>query len=358
MVSPNWTLDLPGFPYQGDDPDGFLPRDEIVQYLVDYAAAFRPPLHGGVEVRRVSRTESGWLVETDDQRWVANDVIVAQGTYATPRIPAASRSLDPSIEQIHSSDYRRSADLRAGGVMVIGSGQSGGQIADDLLRAGRQVWISTGTAPWIPRRYRGHDIFWWLIEIGFFDVPIDLHPQGTAVRFLPNPQLSGFGGGKDINLRAYARDGIRLLGRFAGAEGHRCRFDDDLVSNLDSADQFKDEVTALIDRHISENGIDADGDANLPVQWDPGDVPTEFDLAEEDISTVIWATGYGSDFTMIEAGCFDDTGYPIQHRGVTTESGLYFVGLHWLHTRRSGLFMGVGRDAEFVVDHILSRHSL
>jgi putative flavoprotein involved in K+ transport len=356
LVTPNWTLDLPGFPYRGDDSDGFLSRDELVQYLVDYAASFNPPLQSGIEVERVSRTEAGWLVETNQESWHADNVIVAMGTYATPRIPQGGEALAKSIDQIHSSDYRQAADLRAGGVMIIGSGQSGGQIADDLRRAGRQVWISTGSAPWIPRRYRGHDIFWWLVQVGFFDVPIDLHPMGPAVRFVPNPQLSGFDGGKDINPRAFGRDGIRLLGRFAGADGHICSFEGNLESNLDSADQFADEIAALIDRYISENGIDAPADTNQRVQWQPEVVPTQLDLAKEEIATVIWATGYRSDFSTIDADCFDDTGYPVQRRGVTTEPGLYFVGLHWLHTRRSGLFMGVGRDAEYLVDHILSRY--
>jgi putative flavoprotein involved in K+ transport len=355
LVTPNWTLDLPGFPYRGSDPDGFLLRDDIVQYVEAYAASFDPPLRNGVEVGRIHRQGAGWSVVTDTGTWSADNVVVATGSYTHPRLPSGSAHLAPSVTQIHSSEYRRAGDLPNGAVLVVGSGQSGGQITEDLWRAGREVWLSVGSAARIPRRYRGRDTSGWLIDSGFADVTIDTHPLGAAVRRMPHPHVSGRDGGKDINLRAFGRDGVHLVGHFDGAAGTRCRFRDDVVDMLDAADDFAAELAGRIDGYIEEAGIDAPADDAVPVTWSPQECPTAVDLATAGIGTVIWATGYRSDFSVVDAPVFDDAGYPVFERGVTELPGLYFVGLHWLHTAGSALFAGVGADAEHVVDHLAAR---
>lgn len=352
LVSPNWTLNLPGFAYDGSDPDGFMPRDEIVDYVERYRDFVDAPLESPVEVTGISPTDNGWQLATDAGDWRAHQVVVAAGSFQRGAAPRGAAGMSSDMHQIHSGAYRNPGELPAGGVLVVGSGQSGCQIADDLHQAGRDVWLSMGSATRVPRRYRGRDLFSWVLDIGLLEAPMSEHPQGPEARYQANPQASGRDGGKDINLRAFGRDGVHLLGRFVGAEGSRARFAPDLIERLDAADAACEQLVQGIEQYIASTGMDLPPDDREPVEWVPSNVPETIDLEDEHISTVIWGTGYSRDYSWIDGLDTDARGYPVTERGVTALPGLYFVGLHGMHSLSSGLFWGVGADAEHVVSHV------
>ena len=352
LVTPNWSLNLPGFPYDGGEPDGFLPRDAIVDYLERYRRSFDPPVRDGVEVISVSRTDGRWRLETDAGPWEAEHVVIATGAFPVPSIPRASEGLDHRIAQLHSHDYLRPEDLADGAVLVVGSAQSGCQIVDDLRLAGREVWLAVSKAGRAPRRYRGKDTVLWLREMGFFSQRIDEPPLDPSARFAANPHVSGRDGGKDLNLRAFGRDGVHLVGRLLVGEGTTATFADDLLERLEGADEASREMEKAIDEFIASSSIKAPPDEREPIDWTPEAIAERVDLVEEGISTIIWATGYHLDFSRIDAPVFGERDYPVQHRGITEMPGLYVIGLAGLYTVASSLFWGVGQDAEHIVRHI------
>lgn len=355
LVSPNWTLRLPGMPYEGPDPDGFLPRDEIVGYVTRYREFVDPPMENPVEVKSMRRHDGGWRLETTAGAWDADHVVVAGGSFQTPAVPETASGIDEHIHQLHSADYRNPEGLPDGAVLVVGSGQSGCQIADDLREAGREVWISVGGATRAPRAYRGRDLFAWIHDIGLLDNPMSQHPEGPEARYRPNPQASGRDGGKDINLREFGRDGVHLVGRLEGVSGGRVRFASDLIERLEAADAACEQLVQGLEQYIAGAGLDLPPDDRESIDWVPSEVPDQVELDAEDISTVIWCTGFGRDFTWIEGLDIDGHGYPVTERGVTDSPGLYFVGLHGMYSLGSGLFWGVGADAEHVVGQLASR---
>jgi putative flavoprotein involved in K+ transport len=354
LVTPNWMCQLPGFPYDGNDPKGFMLRDEIVAYVERFAASFDPPYRGGVEVERV-RAAGGrgrFALDTSEGRLDANNVIVATGTHQHSNVPPWSGRLAKDIVQLHTGDYRNPAQLPEGAVLVVGSGQSGCQVVEDLLLAGREVHLCVGRAARIPRRYRGRDALEWERDTGYFEMAVDRHPKGRAIRFMPHAHLSGRDGGRTIDLRRLALQGVRLHGHLLDADGTRLRFADDLAESLDAVDEACREFTAEIDAYIAENGIAApESDLEL-VDWQPAPEPASLDLRDAGVASVVYGTGYRFDFRWIDLPLFDERGYPRYRRGVTEVPGLYFVGLHWLHTFGSGLFHQVGRDAGYVVNHL------
>ncbi len=354
LVTPNWTCRLPGVPYDGDDPDGFMLRDEIVAYVVRFAESFDPPYRSGVEVRRLkpSANRGRFSLDTSEDKLSADNVIVAAGTYQRPNIPSWASALPDDIVQIHTQDYRNPEQLPEGAVLVVGSGQSGCQVVEDLHMAGREVHLCVGKAARVPRRYRGRDYIQWLEITGFAELPIAKHPDGLAIRFKPNAHLSGRDGGRTIDLRRLALEGIKLHGRLVNAEGNQIFFADDLAKNLDAADEACRKRVAMIDRYVAKNGVQAPPSDLEKFDWQPDAKPESLDLIEAGIRSVIYATGFRVDFSWIDLPVLDERGYPRYERGVTEVPGLYFVGLHWLHTWGSGLFYQVGQDAEHVVKHL------
>jgi putative flavoprotein involved in K+ transport len=357
LVTPNWTLGLPETAYDGDDPEGFLTRQEVVEYLERFAGLFDPPVREGVEVSAVEAVPGSddLIVRSSAGDYRAANVIVAAGMYQSPRIPAFSERLARDVKQIHSSQYRNADQLPPGAVLVVGSGQSGAQIAEELFEHGREVYLATGRAGRLPRRYRGKDGAHWLWRTGMADRTVDQLPS-SAARFASSAHVSGKGGGRTLNLHGFSRDGITLLGHLRDGQGTRLEIAPDLKGNLAAADKVAREFKEGVDKFIEKQGLQA------PVEDEPDlrdgyDAPiiTELDLASAGVSTIIWATGYRFDFSWVKLPIFDEYGYPVQQRGVTPQPGVYFLGLPWLHTIQSGLLAGVGEDAAHVAEHIESR---
>ena len=356
LVTPNWTTRLPGMEYNGPDPDGFLPRAEILAMFERYAQPL--PVMYGVRATSVQRTETGYRIECETITYEAANVVIATGTYQSPKIPALSADLPPDIFQVHSGQYRTSSALPEGAVLVIGSGQSGCQIAEELCQHGRKVYLSVGSTGRAPRRYRGQDTFWWLVKCGFFDQISDTLPSPKA-RFAGNPQLSGASGGHSLNLHQFARDGVTLLGRVQGAQDGRVLFAGNLKEMLTKVDELEANLLKMIDDYIEKEGLYAPKEDLLRLRDGYAtETITELNLHTANISTIIWAMGYTWDFSLVKLPVFDTDGYPVQVRGVTQYPGLYFLGLHWLHMRKSALLLGVGEDAAYIARHIATSHEL
>ncbi len=358
LVTPNWQCQLPGFPYQGDAPNGFMLRDEIVAYVEDFAKSIAAPVREGVAVTQLRREADGiFQLETSDGTMSAENVILAVSGYHVPNIPRSAERIAPDILQIHSSAYRNPQQLPQGAVLVVGSGQSGCQIAEDLHLSGRRTHLIVGSAPRCPRVYRGRDAVDWLSDLGQYDLPIDKHPLREAVRKKANHYLTGRDGGRDIDLRRFALEGMVLHGRLRDAAGERLQVADDLARNLDSADAVYNNICTIIDKHIADHGIEAPPGAHYTPVWQPGATAGEIDLRAQGIASIVWATGFRSDWSWVNLPIFNGAGYPTHSRGVTGMEGVYVLGLPWLNTWGSGRFLGVGRDAGFIAETIAARRA-
>lgn len=353
LVGPNWTCALPGAPYQGSDPDGYMGKDALVGFFEWYARTTGAPVREGIAARKLRWDDAAnrYMIDVGDDLIGARNVVVATGAYQRPKVPLEAREDLDGVVQLHSDAYRNASQLPNGAVLVVGSGQSGCQIAEDLREAGRDVYLSTSGAGWFPRRYRGRDNVWWREQMGFFEQTVDTLPSPKA-RMSAVPIQTGRDGGHDINLRTLAAMGVTLSGRFAGSDGRHVRTADDLDANLARSDDVARKLIGEIDAFIRERGISAPADETDFFRPRPIRRVGDIDLRRSGISTVLWATGYDFDFGWVEPPVFDEYGYPIQRQGVTPYPGLYFVGLHWMHTRGSGLIWGVGRDAEHIAEHI------
>ncbi|MDB6049381.1 MAG: dependent oxidoreductase [Pseudomonas sp.] len=358
LVTPNWQCALPGYTYSdefnGKDPHGFMKKDEINAYLSGFVKSVSAPVLEGVAVQRVvPRAIGGYEVHTSKGEFSADQVIVASGGYHTPIIPRLAERLPTGIQQFHSEQYRNPHTLPAGNILVVGSGQSGAQIAEDLHVAGRKVYLAVGDAPRCARFYRGKDVVDWLAEMGYYDIGVDAHPLREGVRDNTNHYVTGRDGGRDIDLRKFAREGMQLFGRLQGLEKGRLQFFDNLGASLDSADAVYNRINTSIDNYIEKNALDAPaGERYMPV-WTPEQERKELDLHGEGITSIIWCIGFTPDFTWVEAPVFNGRGHPGHQRGITAQPGLYFLGLPWLYTWGSGRFSGVARDAQYVVEHLV-----
>lgn len=358
LVSPNWTASFPGAPYAGPEPDGFMPRDEIAGRVAAYARLIAAPVFLDTAVRRVGPGAAGFCVETSQGTIEAREVVVATGGFHQPRIPTCAEELSTRVHSIHTHAYRNEETLPKGAVLVVGSGQSGVQIAEELRQAGRRVFLAVGTTGRAPRRYRGSDVFRWLRllaergdELGT-PLPCAERLPDPRRRLAGNPHLSGHGGGHDTDLRRLAAEGTMLVGRLEVVDGERARFRPDLAANLAAADRFFDErYRALVDMAIDRAGIDAPPDDRVAFDHHPPEV-TALDLAEAGVSTVLWACGYRFDYGWIDFPVFDAMGFPRQHRGVTDVPGLFFIGSLWQHTVASATLFGVGLDARVLAERM------
>ncbi len=353
LNTPKWTQQLPGYEYDGPEPDAFASLQETVSYLDEYAASIAAPVRTGVNVTRIRPASDGLEVEANDELLHATNVVVATGAYQEPTPTRIGSKVPEDVFQLHTSQYKRPEQVPEGAVLVVGGGQSGCQIADELMQAGRQITMSVGRCPWIPRLYRGREIVHWLVDTGFVDQTVDTLPA-PAARLMCNAPVSGNDGGHDCNPLWLEERGAILVGRFEDVRGHTAAFSPDLAESLAFGAGKLAELTTLIEQLVAAERLD------VPDAEPLGELParepvTELDLRGAGVSSILWSNGYRPEFSWIDAPLFDEHGWPVQRRGVTDVPGLYFLGLHWLHTRRSSLLFGVGDDAEHVVAHLVAR---
>ncbi|QAZ39238.1 MSMEG_0569 family flavin-dependent oxidoreductase [Methylibium sp. Pch-M] len=356
LVTPNWQCKLPGWEYAGSDPHGFMKKDEIIEYLDGFVKHVAAPVRSGLTVQRAAtRAGGGFEIATSQGRYSADQLVVASGGYHQPIIPRLAERLPRELLQIHSEQYRNAQALPPGKVLVVGNGQSGAQIAEDLHLAGRQVVMATGDAPRCARFYRGKDVVDWLADMGYYDMPVHEHPLREGVRDNTNHYVTGRDGGRDIDLRRFANEGMELYGLLTGLEGDTLHFNPDLRANLDHADRIYNGINAAIDKHIEKAGLDAPPPSVYRPVWEPAAERTRLSLRESGIGAVIWCIGFSPDFSWLDAPVFNGRGQPGHVRGVTALPGLYFIGLPWLHTWGSGRFSGVARDALYLAEQIEAR---
>jgi len=348
---PNWSIQLPGMSYAGTDPDGFSHHTDITRFIENYASRINAPVkeNSEVTVLRWDDIKRQYRIETSNSVMSATNVVIATGPFQRPHIPAFSESLSPSIYQTDASHYLNPQRLPPGAVLVVGSGASGCQIADELYHSGRTVYLSVSHHRRVPRRYLGKDMFWWFQKLGRFDVKIDTFPRR---KFPPSTIVTGIGGGYDVDIRRYVRDGVRVLGHIEGASDFEFTVASDANEILIEADEAYLNFVASADKlkaklHLRTSFLEDD----KPSLHDPaGDIIAEptLNLRHANIRSVVWATGHRFDFSWVKLPVFDAAGAPIQNRGVTSCPGLYFLGLHWMHTFKSGLLSFVGEDAAYL----------
>lgn len=358
LVTPNWQCNLPGYPYQGSDPHGFMVKSEINEWLAGFVTHVDAPVLESCAVEKVSRKEAGgYAVHTSRSHFTAGQVVIASGGYHKPIVPRLAERLPAGMMQIHSAEYRNPAQMPPGKVLVVGCGQSGSQIAEDLHLAGRAVVVATGDAPRCARFYRGKDVVDWLADMRYYDMPVTTHPLREGVRDNTNHYVTGRDGGRDIDLRQFALEGMELYGLLEGLEGDTLHFKPDLGHNLDHADAIYNGINASIDQFIEKNQISAPPPSRYTPVWEPTEERTRLNLKESGINSVIWCIGFSPDFLYVDAPVFNGRGEPVHLRGTTHVPGLYFLGLPWLHTWGSGRFSGVARDALHLAEQIATLHA-
>jgi len=348
---PNWSLQLPGYRYEGDDPHGFAHYSEISRIIDAYAAAGDLPVREGCEVIALDRGNEGFIVTTADGEMRADRVVVATGPFQRPMIPAIAADFSRALFHTDPTRYRGPDELPDGAVLVVGSGASGCQIADELNHAGRNVYLSVSAHRRVPRRFRGRDVYWWLEKLGRFSQTIDSFPDRA---WPPSTVVTGIAGGYEVDVRAMAADGVFVVGRTVGANEDRVSFAGDAETILSAADEAFDAFVALAaSKTADELGEDLGDDPKPDVASRSAVEPcAAIDLTAAAVTTVVWATGYRYDYPWLRLPVFDHKGRPDQRRGFTAVPGLYFLGLHWMHTFRSGLLSGVGADAHYLADHM------
>ena len=349
---PAWHDRFPGLEFGGIDPDGFASREQVADYFVAYAEKIGAPVRCGVEVTSVRKNDGrpGFRVRTSDGVIGARYVVAATGPFQRPVIPAIIPD-DTGLHSIHSSSYRNPQQLPDGAVLVVGAGSSGVQIAEELQRAGRRVYLSVGPHDRPPRRYRGRDFVWWLGVLGKWEAATP--PQGAEHVTIA---VSGANGGHTVDFRTLAAGGITLTGRTVSHDNGTLRFAPDLGENIANGDANYLSLLAEADAYIERNGLDLPEEPNAHLlSPDPECVTSpvlELDLARAGVTSVVWATGFTADYSWLDVGAFDENGKPKHQRGVSSEPGAYFLGLPWQSRRGSSFIWGVWHDAKYLADHI------
>lgn len=367
LNTPNSVSTLPGLPYEGPEPDGFWRHDELVAYFGRYAERLKLPIRTGVSVDSVERADgagcfvvrtsaTGGRLETISCR----TVVIASGIQHTPKFPPSRSRIPDNIAQLHTAAYRNAASLPPGAVVVVGSAQSGVQIAEDLLGAGRKVYLCTSKVGRNPRRHRGRDIFAWNLEMGHWDVTL-ASLKDKSVSRATQAQISGVGRyGHTVSLQSLARLGAVILGRLLDVDGKCLVLSGEAVDHVRFADEFSHKRKSDIDAYVARTGI-----ALLPHEDDPADEPDpcadcasplrRLDLHDARVGAIIWATGFTADFSWIRLPVLDSEGAPVHEWGASQVPGLYFIGFPWLNSRKSGLIYGIKEDGEYIAS-VIARH--
>jgi putative flavoprotein involved in K+ transport len=350
LVTPNWTVQLPGAKYSGSDPDGFMLLAELVDYFQSYANSFEAPLEEDSTVTKLEASGGEFLLTLASGAIKARSVVVATGAYQRPHRPAGAESIPDGVTQLFAEEYSNPAGLPPGAVLVVGSGQTGCQLAEELHQSGRRVFLACGRCVWVPRRLQGRDILWWMIESGFMDRTPDKLPSPVA-RLLGNPQATGHDGGRDLNFRVLHEVGVELLGRYVGADGSTLHFADDLAASVDFGDARLVDLMKFVETYCAANGT-----TPPTVEMPPPlriKTRSELDIARDGIGSVIWTSGYRPDYGWMKFPVVDEMGFPVQTDGRTSVPGLYFMGVHWMRKGKSAILYGVGEDAEIVARQIV-----
>lgn len=350
--TPSWSLRLPGHHYDGDEPDGFLTREGIVDYLDGYASLAAGEVREGVAVTSLRPTGDGFSLATSEGPMSAGSVVVCTGAYQAPHRPPGAATLPSDLLAIDTPSYRNPSSLPDGAVLIVGCGQSGCQIAEELVDAGREVILSCGKAVWAPRRIGDHDVVWWALETGFLNQTLESLPS-PAARLAANVTASGVAGGHDLHVRWLRAKGVTIVGRFAGCRDGRIGFADDLAETVAWSDARYLDFRGLVSKLCAERGID---DPALP-DPEPFDPHAPDGIPTDGLGAVIFSGGFRPAYAgwIDLPGGFDDMGFPVQRDGASTVApGLFFAGVHFLRTRKSSLLCGVGEDAAIVADGVRS----
>jgi putative flavoprotein involved in K+ transport len=355
LLTPNWMTRLPGFQYDGNDPDGFMSAPELIAFFERYAASSATPIVTDTAVQRVERSMDGFRVVTSRGEWSASSVVVATGYCDLPAIPPASRSVAPSVLQIAAPDYRRPEQLPSGGVLVVGASATGVQLADEIQRSGRQVTLAVGRHTRLPRSHRGRDILWWLDRFGVLSQSADAVEDIERSRHQPSMQLVGRPDHASLDLGVLHEAGVRLVSKIRDIDGHRVSLADNLVATMAAADIKMAEVLTRIDQVIDTTGITADPREPFKPTWPlAAGAPSSLDLKGEGIETVIWATGCRRAYPWLRVPVLDSRGEIRHIGGITPEAGLYVLGLNFQRRRNSSFIDGVGHDA-WTIAHEIAR---
>ena len=352
---PAWHDRFPGMEFSDVHPDAFAPKERVADYFVAYAKMINAPIRCGVEVKRVQRNQgrAGFRVETSEGVIEANSLVAATGPFQRPVIPPLVADT-AEITQLHSYDYRNPEQLPEGAVLVVGAGSSGGQIADELLRAGRPVYLSVGPHDRPPRAYRGRDFVWWLGVLGKWDAEA-MEPGTEHVTI----SVSGAYGGQTVDFRRLAAEGMTLVGLTRSCQDGVMHFAPDLAQNIAQGDANYLSVLDEADAFISRNGLDLPEEPEArDIAADPScvtDPILELNLAQAGVTSIVWATGFAVDYSWLQVGAFDEAGKPKHQRGISAEPGVYFLGLPWQSHRGSSFIWGVWHDAKFIADHIATQ---
>jgi putative flavoprotein involved in K+ transport len=354
LLTPNWQSKLPGFSYQGNDPDGFMAVPEIINFVEHYADVISAPIDNQTTVTSVRGAGDGYQVDTDRGSWRSRTVVIATGACNIANVPAISASAPSTIDMVTSMDYRNSAQLRKGGVLVVGASATGIQLADEIHRSGRPVTLSAGEHVRMPRVYRGRDIFWWMDAAGVLDERYDEVDDINRARNVPSPQLVGSQNRSTLDLNALTGAGVNIIGRLAGINDGKAQFSGSLRNNCALADLKMNRLLNTIDEWVSENSLD--NEVEPPHRFAPTVVedspPLGLDIRNGQIETIVWATGFHSDYSWLNVPVLDRKGKIRHDGGVVNSPGMYLMGMTFLRRRKSSFIHGAGDDASDLSDHL------
>lgn len=355
LLTPNWMTRLPGFQYDGEDPDGFMSAPEVIALLDRYAASSGAPIVTDTSVIRLVQTGERFRVITDRTAWSADSVVIATGYCDLPAVPDASEGLAASIAQMTPTNYRRPEQLPPGGVLIVGASSTGVQLADEIQQSGRQVTLAVGRHLRLPRRYRGRDILWWLDRLGVLDKPVEAVHSIEGSRHQPSLQLVGRADHSSLDVGVLQERGVRLVGRVREISGYEVTLADDLIASTAAADIKMAEILTRIDRHIASTGVPALDPEPFRSTWQQTDSrPERLDLESEGIQTVIWATGCRRAYPWLQVPVLDRRGEIVHTGGFTPAFGLYVLGMNFQRRRNSSFIDGVGADAWKIAEQIAS----